>query len=113
MLNAALKRLTLAVSVTLAVSGCTTLGPDFKAPANVADASFRHQPQGAASEAHLPAQWKRLIRFLTTHLWMAYRTLLSSTCPLILRAGWLSYLQNIANWWLKKQKMKWLLRVMR
>lgn len=57
MLNSALKRLTLAVSVTLAVTGCATVGTDFKAPANVADASFRHLPQAGASEAHLPAQW--------------------------------------------------------
>lgn len=57
MLNSALKRLTLAVSVTLAVTGCATVGADFKAPANVADASFRHLPQAGASAAHLPAQW--------------------------------------------------------
>ena len=57
MFNTALKRLTLAVSVTLAVSGCATVGSDFTAPKNVADASFRHLPQGGASEAHLPAQW--------------------------------------------------------
>jgi len=57
MFNSALKRLTLAVSVTLAVSGCATVGSDFTAPKNVADASFRHLPQAGASEAHLPAQW--------------------------------------------------------
>ena len=58
MLNSALKRLALAVSVTLAVSGCATVGTDFAAPKNVADAGFRHQPQGAADmAAHLPAQW--------------------------------------------------------
>ncbi|RFP14947.1 MULTISPECIES: efflux transporter outer membrane subunit [unclassified Duganella] len=57
MLNSALKRLTLAVSVTLAVTGCATVGSDFSAPKNVADASFRHLPQAGASEAHLPAQW--------------------------------------------------------
>ncbi|TFW14910.1 efflux transporter outer membrane subunit [Duganella callida] len=56
MMNSALKRLTLAVSVTLAVTGCATVGSDFKAPANVADAAFRHQP-AAASQATLPAQW--------------------------------------------------------
>ncbi|WP_432380327.1 efflux transporter outer membrane subunit [Duganella sp. P38] len=56
MLHSALKRLTLAVSVTLAVTGCATVGSDFQAPANVADSAFRHQPQGAAA-AHLPAQW--------------------------------------------------------
>ncbi|MBP1208183.1 multidrug efflux system outer membrane protein [Duganella sp. 1411] len=57
MFNTALKRLTLAVSVTLAVSGCATVGSDFTAPKNVADTSFRHLPQAGASEAHLPAQW--------------------------------------------------------
>lgn len=57
MFNTALKRLTLAVSVTLAISGCATVGSDFSAPKNVADASFRHLPQAGASEAHLPAQW--------------------------------------------------------
>nr|WP_315222856.1 efflux transporter outer membrane subunit [uncultured Duganella sp.] len=57
MFNSALKRLTLAVSITLAVSGCATVGSDFTAPKNVADASFRHLPQSGASEAHLPAQW--------------------------------------------------------
>src|SRR5471032_79464 len=56
MLNSALKRLTLAVSVTLAITGCATVGSDFSAPKNVADASFRHLPQIGASEAHLPAQ---------------------------------------------------------
>ncbi|MQA21004.1 efflux transporter outer membrane subunit [Rugamonas rivuli] len=57
MLNSALKRLTLAVSVTLAVTGCATVGSDFSAPKNVADASFRHLPQAGTSAAHLPAQW--------------------------------------------------------
>src|SRR5476649_458377 len=57
MFNSALKRLTLAVSVTLAVTGCATVGSDFSAPKNVVDASFRHLPQIGASEAHLPAQW--------------------------------------------------------
>lgn len=57
MFNTALKRLTLAVSVTLAVSGCATVGSDFTAPKNVADASFRHLPQAGGSEAHLPTQW--------------------------------------------------------
>jgi len=56
-MHAALKRLTLAVSVTLAVTGCATVGTDFKAPANVADTSFRHLPAAGASQANLPAQW--------------------------------------------------------
>jgi outer membrane protein, multidrug efflux system len=53
----AFKRLTLAASVALAVTGCATVGSDFAAPRNVADSSFRHQGAGSASEAHLPAQW--------------------------------------------------------
>lgn len=55
-----LKRITLGAAVAaavLALSACSTVGSDFKAPQNVADASFRHLPQGAASEARLPAQW--------------------------------------------------------
>jgi len=55
-----LKRMTLGAAVTaavLALSACSTVGSDFKAPQNVADASFRHLPQGAASDARLPAQW--------------------------------------------------------
>lgn len=53
------KKITLAAAVAasmLALTGCATVGPDFAAPKNVADASFRHA-QGAASEARLPAQW--------------------------------------------------------
>lgn len=57
MLHSALKRLTLAVSVSLAVTGCATVGSDFQAPANVAGAAFRHLPPAGASAAHLPAQW--------------------------------------------------------
>jgi multidrug efflux system outer membrane protein len=59
-LNSVLKRATLATAVALAVTGCATVGSDFSAPKNVADASFRHLPQGAtagAEAAHLPAQW--------------------------------------------------------
>lgn len=55
-----LKRITLGAAVTaavLALSACSTVGNDFKAPQDVSDASFRHLPQGAASEARLPAQW--------------------------------------------------------
>jgi multidrug efflux system outer membrane protein len=57
-LNSALKRLTAAVAVALAAAGCATVGTDFSAPKNVADASFRHAPQAAQdSAARLPAQW--------------------------------------------------------
>ncbi len=53
------KRLALAAAVGLALSACGTVGSDFKAPANVGDAAFRHaQPgQGGAAEARLPQQW--------------------------------------------------------
>jgi multidrug efflux system outer membrane protein len=51
-----LKRISVTAAV-LALSACSTVGSDFRAPQNVADASFRHLPQGAASEARLPAQW--------------------------------------------------------
>ncbi|UGQ45328.1 efflux transporter outer membrane subunit [Massilia endophytica] len=54
------QRMTLGAAVAaavLALSGCATVGSDFKAPANVSETSFRHAPQGAASGARLPAQW--------------------------------------------------------
>src|SRR5476649_1082465 len=58
-LSPVLKRLTLAVSVALAVAGCTTVGADFNAPKNVAGTEGGyHLPAGqSASEARLPAQW--------------------------------------------------------
>src|SRR5471030_1046361 len=58
-LSPVLKRLTLAVSVALAVAGCTNVGADFSAPHNIAgtEGSY-HLPAGqSASEARLPAQW--------------------------------------------------------
>jgi multidrug efflux system outer membrane protein len=54
------KRMTMAAAVGLALAGCSTVGSDFSAPKNVADASFRHAPGSAAdaaSAARLPAQW--------------------------------------------------------
>jgi multidrug efflux system outer membrane protein len=54
-LNSVLKRATLAAAVAFAVTGCATVGTDFSAPKNVADASFRHAAK--ADEARLPAQW--------------------------------------------------------
>lgn len=52
-----MKKITLAVaSATLLLSGCATVGSDFKAPANVADASFRHV-DGAAATTRLPQAW--------------------------------------------------------
>ena len=56
-LQSVFKRAALAASVAMALSACATVGPDFSAPKNVADASFRHAPQGSADAAHLPAQW--------------------------------------------------------
>lgn len=50
------KKITLAAAVGLALAGCSTVGSDFSAPQNVADAAFRHAG-GAASAARLPAQW--------------------------------------------------------
>ncbi|SFU35373.1 efflux transporter outer membrane subunit [Pseudoduganella namucuonensis] len=50
------KRMTLAAAVGLAMAGCATVGSDFTAPKNVADAGFRHA-SGPAGEARLPAQW--------------------------------------------------------
>jgi multidrug efflux system outer membrane protein len=44
-------------SAVLFLTGCATVGNDFKAPANVADANFRHAAQGAESAASLPRQW--------------------------------------------------------
>lgn len=49
-------KIALAVSLAMALSACTTVGQDFKAPANVADTGFRHAA-GAASEAQLPTDW--------------------------------------------------------
>ena len=54
-----IKQVTMAAAVGLALAGCGTVGSDFSAPKNVADASFRHAA-GAASasaSARLPAQW--------------------------------------------------------
>ena len=44
-------------SAVLFLSGCATVGTDFKAPASVADAGYRHAPQGADAAARLPQQW--------------------------------------------------------
>lgn len=46
----------LAIAISTLFAGCTTLGPDFKAPPAPADAAFRHV--GASTDgAHLPATW--------------------------------------------------------
>jgi multidrug efflux system outer membrane protein len=56
------KRITLAAAVGLAVAGCTTVGSDFKASANVAgidaQSGFRHAAAGQSDQAaHLPKEW--------------------------------------------------------
>jgi multidrug efflux system outer membrane protein len=51
-----MKKMTLAVaSAAVLLSGCATVGADFKAPANVADAAFRHA--SATDAARLPQDW--------------------------------------------------------
>ncbi|MTV55491.1 efflux transporter outer membrane subunit [Pseudoduganella buxea] len=51
-----MKTITLAVATAAALlSGCATVGTDFQAPANVADATFRHAPTSDA--ARLPQNW--------------------------------------------------------
>jgi len=51
-----LKNTVLIAALAAALGGCTTIGPDFQAPASAADASWRHA--AATSEAaRLPAQW--------------------------------------------------------
>ena len=57
-----LKRMTLAASVALTVTGCATVGADFSAPKMAAEAGFRHQAPSqanasSAESARLPAQW--------------------------------------------------------
>ena len=44
------------IAASLALAGCTTVGPDFKAPAAPGDAAFRHAAAGGDS-ARLPARW--------------------------------------------------------
>ncbi|WP_038489496.1 efflux transporter outer membrane subunit [Janthinobacterium agaricidamnosum] len=52
-----LKSITVAVGAALAVAGCTTVGPDFKAPAHVADSAFRYQAGASDNTAQLPKDW--------------------------------------------------------
>ena len=44
------------IAASLALAGCTTVGPDFKAPAAPGDAAFRHAASGGDS-ARLPVSW--------------------------------------------------------
>ncbi len=52
-----IKMIAMAVGAAAVLAGCGTVGSDFKAPAGMQEQAFRHAPQGAASEAQLPAQW--------------------------------------------------------
>ncbi|WP_159702150.1 efflux transporter outer membrane subunit [Massilia sp. 9I] len=51
-----LKKLVLLSVLGAALGGCTTVGPDFKAPASAADTSYRHAASNN-NAARLPAQW--------------------------------------------------------
>ncbi|MEX5748322.1 efflux transporter outer membrane subunit [Massilia sp. X63] len=51
-----LKKLVLVSALAAALGGCTTVGPDFKAPAGAIDAGYRHAASGNDA-ARLPAQW--------------------------------------------------------
>jgi multidrug efflux system outer membrane protein len=46
----------LAIAISTLFAGCTTLGPDFKAPPAPADATFRHV-DASTNGARLPATW--------------------------------------------------------
>lgn len=58
--EAMLTRNTLALCGALALSACSSVGTDFKAPAAISDSAFRHQAPGAAAGARLPPQWWRV-----------------------------------------------------
>ena len=48
----------LALAVSTLFAGCTTLGPDFKAPAAPAGTAFRHiDADATTNSARLPATW--------------------------------------------------------
>jgi len=51
-----LKNLVLVSALAAALGGCTTIGPDFKAPASAPDAAYRHAAV-TNDTARLPAQW--------------------------------------------------------
>jgi len=53
-----LKKLVLASALASALAACSTVGPDFAAPAGPSGAGYRHAAAAAAAEtARLPAQW--------------------------------------------------------
>ena len=47
----------IAVAISSLIAGCTTLGPDFQAPAAPADTAFRHAAASGNDSARLPAAW--------------------------------------------------------
>jgi len=47
----------LALALAFVFAGCTTVGPDFKAPAAMDVPSFRHVEGQASDSARLPAEW--------------------------------------------------------
>jgi multidrug efflux system outer membrane protein len=47
----------LALALAFAFAGCTTVGPDFKAPAAMDVPSFRHLEGQASDSARLPTEW--------------------------------------------------------
>lgn len=51
-----LKKLVLVTALAALLAGCATVGPDFKAPAGVPDAAYRHAA-GTGEAARLPAEW--------------------------------------------------------
>ena len=51
------RRAALAMAAALAVSGCSTIGPDFVAPKGAQEAAFRHAAQAPSDSARLPATW--------------------------------------------------------
>ena len=47
----------LVTTLALALAGCSTVGSDFTAPANVQGAAFRHLDPAKTDSARLPAEW--------------------------------------------------------
>ena len=58
-----ISRASLALTVITAavLAGCTTLGPDFKAPDAAAPATFKATPAAAAAATRLPEDWWTLL----------------------------------------------------
>ncbi len=51
-----LNKLVLVTALAATLAGCSTVGPDFQAPATASDATYRHAAS-ARDAARLPAQW--------------------------------------------------------